>query len=224
MALSLQSALPSIQNDGVLVVQDSEVGNRLPKLDFHFTTPEGLEFIAQHSVDNQEIRSIITSILIRPYLAFVKVYSNQLPSDYAFFWHSVPSRQPWSLVVQLWSPGSTIVVYEGSHRLAIGNYIDREVSRRKGLLAVRKQHLESLGFSGKEVRMEQGGFSLADSRLGFGILEGFGIHIGFLSEELVEREGEKRPGKLRLEFSSELADKLEELEGRGLKVNYMWAK
>lgn len=73
-----------------------------------------------------------------------------LPSDYAFAFHVGPQRV--ALAIQLWSPGSTFVLSEGSHHDGIRKEdIDDKTSNEWGLLAAR------LDFPETEVTLEEGG-------------------------------------------------------------------
>ncbi|CAF3656421.1 unnamed protein product [Fusarium graminearum] len=156
MTLLFKETLEAFQSSGAALLRDREIGKELGGFDFVINTPAGLDFIAKHTVTDQEIRSILYTVLPEPCLAYVKVYGDKLPSDCAFFFHSGhPSTL--SLVVQLWSSNSTAVIYETSHLQSVKPHFDKEISSEKGLLAVHDDKLRMLGIPGKEVTMNEGG-------------------------------------------------------------------
>ncbi|RTE68680.1 hypothetical protein BHE90_016942 [Fusarium euwallaceae] len=136
MNIPVAAALEAIQREGAFVLEDSNIGEQVSNFDKEIKTPDGFNFLARNSLDNPEILRITQSLLTQPYWAFVKFYSDILPSEYAFSFHT--GRTIVALAIQLWSPGSTFALLERSHlhNLKEGD-VDKEVSNEWGLLAAR---------------------------------------------------------------------------------------
>ncbi|KAK0702708.1 hypothetical protein B0H67DRAFT_500093 [Lasiosphaeris hirsuta] len=202
----------SIRETGVYSLEDLQVGAEIAKfseMGLPTKTPYGLEFCAKNSLDNQDIRKIIESILDRPRWGCIKIYSDKLPSDQALFFHNPSSylEEPAApaLLVRLCSPGSRIVYYKGSH---IQNISPIELEGW-GLLALPRVEMKKEGIIEKEVPMKNGGF-----RLGFTVLEGFCVNVGFASESEV-----RFWAKMELPDTEAVKAKADELKLRGFNIN-----
>ncbi|KAF4990630.1 hypothetical protein FDECE_14295 [Fusarium decemcellulare] len=180
MDIPVADVLASIRSDGAYVYHQGEVGRRLTQFydaGLPILTPHGFEFLAQNSLDNRDLRTLAEQILGQPYWAFNKGYTSILPRDYTFSFHSGPTFR--SLVFQLCSPGSTVVLRERSHSHTIEeDDIDKNVSDDWGLIAVHDSHLENLDMPKREVTLEQGGMIITDSRQRFTVDKGFVICVG----------------------------------------------
>ncbi|CVK92418.1 uncharacterized protein FMAN_07314 [Fusarium mangiferae] len=159
MDILVEDALVSIRNNGNYVCHQSEVGRRLVQFyeaGLPILTPYGFEFLAQNSLDNRELRTIAEQILGQPYWTFNKGYRNILPRGYTFSFHSGPTLR--SLVFQLCSPGSTVVLRERSHLHTFEEEdIDKKVSKEWGLIAVHDSCLENLDMPERQITLEEGG-------------------------------------------------------------------
>ncbi|KAG4278831.1 hypothetical protein FPRO04_06152 [Fusarium proliferatum] len=154
----------------------------------------------------------------KPRLAYVKVYGDRHSPDHAFFFHSgLPSTL--SLVVQLWCSDSTAIIYETSHLQSLQRSFDKDIVKQKGILAIHHDKLRMMNIPGREINMDDGGIVLADSQTGFGVHKGFCICIGFISNS---KHPEIRVRKIQLHKSDAMIAKLQELEARGLILNYEW--
>ncbi|KAF5018841.1 hypothetical protein F66182_9170 [Fusarium sp. NRRL 66182] len=221
MPFPFEDTLNAIRNSGAIALQSRKVGDEVCNFDFIVDTPAGLEFIAKHTITDEEIRAVLGSILPEPCLAYVKVYSDKFSSDYAFFFHSgFPSAL--SLVIQLWSSNSTAIIYETSHLQSLEPSFDKDISRKKGILAIQDDKLQMMEIPAKEITMDEGGIVLADSRTGFGVRRGFCICIGFISKPMIQHP-DIRLGEIKFHKSDSMVTKLQELEQRGLMINYKWA-
>merc|ERR1712054_465810 len=107
----------SLKRTGKYALEDQVVGNRVQEFwqaRFPTKSPLGLEFIAQNSFLREDVRQILFSILGRPILGLIKVYSDILPSDYVFRVHNGSEEPTFRLLVLLSCPDSVICFYEGS--------------------------------------------------------------------------------------------------------------
>lgn len=96
-----------------------------------------------------------------------------------------------AVVVQLWSPQSSMLVYGGSHLLPIRGWV-----ASNGLLEMPYAPLKQC--KPIEISMEKGGLAIFDSRLAFKSLNGFAIYFVFATrEELQGWRKKKFPGGLK---------------------------
>jgi hypothetical protein len=172
-----EDAKKAIEQEGIYVLQDPEVGSRVNEFrnsGFPTKSPLGLEFVAQNSLYRevtrpnslllwiirlnviQDISTIFRSILIRPQWGLVKIYSDILSSDYAFRFHNGSDERTHTLLVQLWGPKTTVDFYHGSHTQKIEEF-DEDMSKKWGLLATRRDHMRRDGAAENTVKMEFGG-------------------------------------------------------------------
>merc|ERR1712193_265710 len=153
----------SLKRTGKYALEDQVVGNRVQEFwqaRFPTKSPLGLEFIAQNSFLREDVRQILFSILGRPILGLIKVYSDILPSDYVFRVHNGSEEPTFCLLVLLSCPDSVICFYEGSTSEYMG--VDVAVSKKWGPLATPERDMRRAGFSilvgfGTESEVEQWG-------------------------------------------------------------------
>ncbi|RTE68420.1 hypothetical protein BHE90_017201 [Fusarium euwallaceae] len=220
-SFSAEDAEASIQRYGIYTLQDRVVGdwvNEFRSSQFPIKSPHGLEFVARNSLDRQDTRALLQSMLGRPYWGLIKIYSDVLPSDYAWRFHNGSAEKPHTLLIQLWGPGSSVIFYDGSQTRYIEE-IDKEISNKWGLLATERSYMRREGIEERIVEMEPGGLILSDSRLSFTILKGYVIDIGYTTPGELEFWA-----KMKLPYSQELHKKVKELEGRGFDINYTWTE
>ncbi|KAH8755986.1 hypothetical protein F5883DRAFT_649565 [Diaporthe sp. PMI_573] len=169
--------------------------------------------------DALDIRDVVQSILERPHWGLIKVYSDRLPSDQAFFFHNpsvyLGESQIPTLLVQLWSPESQVVFYEGAH---LQNINPKELEEW-GLLALPRVQMKRGGITESEVWMAKGGLAVMDSRLGFTVLKGYFTNIGFATDSEI-----RFWAKMELPDSKVLRAKVEELKRRGFETNFTFVE
>ncbi|KEY64861.1 hypothetical protein S7711_10780 [Stachybotrys chartarum IBT 7711] len=238
-SFSAEDAEASIQRHGAYSVQDRVVGdwvNHFRGSQFPIKSPRGLEFVARNSLDRQvsllnlpvalgqriyaaqDTRALLQSMLGRPYWGLIKIYSDVLPSDYAWRFHNGSDDKPHTILLQLWGPGSSVVFYDGSPTRYIED-VDKHMSEKWGLLATKRSYMHGKGMEENIVELKEGGLVLSDSRLSFTILKGYTIDIGFTTPQELGFWA-----KMRFPYSQELHKKIKELEGRGFDINYTWAE
>ncbi|KAF4964622.1 hypothetical protein FSARC_7464 [Fusarium sarcochroum] len=210
MSIPVADALKAIQHEGFFVFENEKVGKRVLQFDQEVKSPAGFKFLARNSLDNPEILDITRSLLSRPWWAFVRLYSDILPSDYAFAFHAGPQRV--ALAIQLWGPGSTLAFPQGSHLHGITKEnIDERLSNEWGLLAARLDMPET------QLTLQEGGVVMADSRQCVRIITGQCITIGYASENMLGHIG-----KMELPYSQEFEETLEQLKSQGFDIRYKW--
>ncbi|KFA81188.1 hypothetical protein S40288_11709 [Stachybotrys chartarum IBT 40288] len=207
-------AAEAIKNTGAYLVEDASTGNsvmafrrRLP-----FRTPEGLDFCSQNSLLNMSIRNVIESSIDHPRWGLAKIYSGDvLSSEHAYFFFDGPDMQV--ILVLLWSPKSRFLIFEGSHT----QKIDGKEMSEFGILTLPRAEMRKKGITEAPVEMAHGGFALIDGRVGWTILEGYQIAIGYASEAEISHWG-----KIELVESEALRAKVAELNARGIRTNFVF--
>ncbi|KAF5022317.1 hypothetical protein F66182_5646 [Fusarium sp. NRRL 66182] len=220
-SFSAEDAEASIRRHGIYTVPDRVVGDWVSHLrssQFPIKSPHGLEFVARNSLDRPDTRTLLQSMLGRPYWGLIKIYSDVLPSDYAWRFHNGSSEKPHTILIRLLGPGSNVVFYNKSWTRYIEE-VDKDMSKKWGLLATKRSYMHQAGLGEQAVEMEAGGLVLSDSRLSFTILKGYVIDIGYTIPHELEFWA-----KMKLPYSQELHAKIKELEGRGFDINYQWTE
>jgi hypothetical protein len=103
----------------------------------------------------QDIRQVLTSFIPQPHLGLIKIYSQELPRDYAFRLHNGSDEAMCCLLVQLWSPDSIVCFYEGS--ISETTQVDVRVSKEWGLLATPRTRARKEGITENTVSLKSGG-------------------------------------------------------------------
>ncbi|KAI0892493.1 hypothetical protein F4806DRAFT_499900 [Annulohypoxylon nitens] len=208
-------AIESIRETGAYIVKDALTGERVARFDrsLPFKTPEGLEFCAENSLYNKDIRTVVESSVDRPHWGFAKIYrGGVLSSDQVYFFIDGPDVQV--IFVLLWAPESQFILFEGSHSQEVQG---KEMSDFGILTLPRDQMNTRKGVTKVLVDMTEGGFALIDGRVGWTILKGSQIAVGYPSETEVSHWG-----KMRLGESTILRQKVKELNDRGIKTNFIF--
>ncbi|KAI3331230.1 hypothetical protein F4824DRAFT_476004 [Ustulina deusta] len=220
-SFSSADALMCLRTYGFFVLEDALVGKRVSDFDqrgLPFKTPYGLDFCAQNTLDNKDIRSVVESTIDRPRWGLIKVYSDKLPPNLAFFFHNRLGQQMPTILIQLWGPDSSVVFYEGTHLQNVdakeSKSLEESEGKDWGLLALPRTQMRRHGIVEKTVEMKQGGLVLLDGRLGFTILNGYVFNIGFAAEAEIQFWA-----KMDLPASDEIKAKVDELQQR-LNTNF----
>ena len=216
-SFSANDAEASLKQTGKYMLEDQVVGNRVQEFwqaGFPTKSPLGLEFIAQNSFLREDVRQILFSLLDRPMLGLIKVYSDILPSDYVFRVHNGSEEPTFCLLVLLSCPDFVICSYKGSTSKDMG--VDVEVSKKWGPLATPKRDMSRPGISKETIELQNGGLVIQDSRLQFSIIKGYAIMVGFGTESEVEEWG-----TMGIPYTDSLKAKVEELERGGIRINWV---
>lgn len=99
---------------------------------------------------SQRIRNILESFFEWSRLGFIKAFGRNPNHAFSFLNRTKPEAQV--LVVQLWSSGSRVIFYNGSHL----EFLDARPAEN-GLLEIPESHLERPTIIPKEVEMKGGG-------------------------------------------------------------------
>lgn len=105
----------------------------------------------------QVIGDIIRSIIPLPRWGYLRLFSDRLSSDYAWFFHIRDSQKEaettHTLLVQFWIPGSSVVYYEGAHTKSF----KADDPENWGVLRTPVSNMEREGISKTIVDMPNGG-------------------------------------------------------------------
>ncbi|KAK8092670.1 uncharacterized protein PG998_014775 [Apiospora kogelbergensis] len=213
-SFSSDDAKQSIKKSGVYVVEDNDTGNSVVAFEkrLPFKAPEGLDFCAQNSLLNKDVRTVIESSITRPSWGLAKIYRGDvLPSDQAYFFFDGPDMQV--VLVLLWAPGAQFLIFEGSHNKQL---LGKSMSDF-GIMSLPRDKLIREGITEVSREMDRGGFALIDGRVGWTIIKGYTIAIGYASEAEISHWG-----KIKLKESEPLRRKVKELNMSGIKTNFVF--
>ncbi|EFY91630.1 hypothetical protein MAC_02220 [Metarhizium acridum CQMa 102] len=122
-------------------------------------TPNGLDFVYQNTIADEEIGPIVHSIIRQPRWGYLRFYSTKtLSADYAWFFRNhdeFNTDEPiQTLMVQFWLPGSRVVFYQGSQRQAFKAKEDLESF---GIFRTPRSNMEKGDIVSAEEDMPNGG-------------------------------------------------------------------
>ncbi|KAL6716970.1 hypothetical protein ACLMJK_004883 [Lecanora helva] len=95
---------------------------------------------------------------------------------YCFLNNTQPDTQ--AIIVQLWSKNSKAAFYKGSHRQLL-----RAEAALNGYLEIPRANLAIEGVEYEEINMKEGGRTIIDARVGFVVIQGLVINLGFATKE-----------------------------------------
>jgi len=185
------------------------VGERVKDMQnkgFPIETAEGLDFCKQNVLDDTRVRHILEALFPWSGLGIYDVYQLDSNNIYAFLTGLYPKLT--AVVVQLWSPESSMVIYGGSQDLRI-----KGLFASNGLLEIPYASVRQC--KPINVEMEKGGLAIFDARLAFQTVKGFAIYFVFVSS----RKGgpqKKFPG------NSDLKIKANAMESKTIGLNFIF--
>jgi len=190
-------------------VDDPVVGervNEIQKRGFPIESADGLDFCKENVLDDMRVRHVLEALFPRSGLGIYDVYRTDSNHIYAFM--TGLNTELKAIVVQLWSPQSSMVVYDGSHLLPI-----RGFNASNGLLEIPYAPLKQC--KSTNVELEKGGLAILDARLAFKTLKGFAIYFVFGTKEELKGWPKKQfPG------GKELEQKAAEMDSPTIGVNF----
>ncbi|KAK8142436.1 hypothetical protein G3M48_008768 [Beauveria asiatica] len=139
----VDDATAAIRRWGFFSVEDAGTGARVRQFSadgFPIKSPHGLEFLAQSCAGREDVSKTCESILAMPRWGLIKVYSDILPAGYVYRFHNGSTEDINTILVQLWSPDSEVVIFHGSVARSVA--VDHETSRKWGLLAASERHFD----------------------------------------------------------------------------------
>ncbi|CZS92365.1 uncharacterized protein RAG0_02776 [Rhynchosporium agropyri] len=181
---ALVDARKSILDDGFLALHDSVVGGHvldIQQKDFPFLSEYGLEFCKINFLDDTRIQSILESFLPWSGLGLCLKWNNDPGHNFSFRKGGTKAGLR-VLLVQLWSVGSRVAYWGGSHLLS-----PPAVGAANGLWEVPSAALKRAGCKQTEITFEQGGLAILDARLAFEIKDGFSITSAFATEDELKK-------------------------------------
>ncbi|KAH6712141.1 hypothetical protein BKA61DRAFT_80452 [Leptodontidium sp. MPI-SDFR-AT-0119] len=217
-SLLAESPQKSILEDGVFYAEDPVIGKRVDDFaqnGFPFRTEEGLDFCKVNALDDKRIRNVIESYFNEwSCLGLFKVFGPYPSRAYSFINRMEEETKAQALIVQLWSRGSRMVYYSGSHLQSL-NAKPADVGLLEIPLDRLKRTEEQPSIKHIEVDMKDGGLAILDGRLGFTIVQGKAITIGFAVREELEHWG-----KMRLPNVENLKRKVADMKSTTIGVNF----
>jgi len=124
---------------------------------FPFRTEEGLDFCKLNALDDKRIRNVLESFFEWSGLGLYKAFARDPSRVISFLNRTKAEAKAQALVVQLWSSGSRMVFYSGSHLQSL-----HAKPATNGLLDIPLDRLEQAGIKPIEVEMKDGGPSEND--------------------------------------------------------------
>ncbi|KAK3900116.1 hypothetical protein C8A05DRAFT_17539 [Staphylotrichum tortipilum] len=200
MSLVSAEVTQQITSNGFWAQEDAAVGKRVDDIvnqGFQFKTEQGLELCKVTALDDPRIRPVIEFFLPRSVLGFYKAYG-RTRQVHCILNRLTPELQ--ILVVQIWSSGSEVIFYPGSH-----THLLNAVGAQNGLLAIPPDRLNLPGINAKSVEMPNGGFAIVDARLAFRPLGGKVVMFGFMTpSEVIYWAKMGLPGTLEQKVRDEM--------------------
>ncbi|KAJ3498351.1 hypothetical protein NLG97_g1188 [Lecanicillium saksenae] len=187
MALTTQLAQSQIELKGFCLGDDPVIGERLEQIDNDetpFASADGLRFCLENVLRHKLIGPTLTSFFDRfDQFGFGLYRSFSARPGCYIFAESEPEAAAVCLVVRLINKGSTILVWEASHRHKLPS-----IQGENKLLLVPKAKLKEL--KNKEVTsithtFEHGGFILMDPRTAMEVIEGSTVTFAFATVDVV---------------------------------------
>ncbi|CZT10264.1 uncharacterized protein RAG0_14790 [Rhynchosporium agropyri] len=196
---------------GFYQIQDPTLGLRIEEMEKKgsqrsISSEAGLEFCISNVVEDQRIRTLLESFFRWCGLGY---YQSIAEDQGHIFQFRKGVGQPDILLVQLWSKGSRVVYYGGSH--LIPWFTVRAANR---LWEIPLAALTREGIGGTEIFYEHGGLAILDARVAFEMKHGSPITCGFAVQDQL-----KTWPKLVLPKSEESARRVAELDTRTIGVH-----
>ncbi|PFH55469.1 hypothetical protein XA68_18263 [Ophiocordyceps unilateralis] len=171
-----------IANDGFYYDKDSLVGKQVDSLfrehGYYFKNVEGLRFCKARAFNDERVRNVIEVLLGDCSLGLYKSYG---ASDYNYSILNRTTESRTVLLVQLWSSGSRVKFYSGSHLHVLNGE-----AALTGLLTTPSRELSRTEITEVTVGMQEGGYSIVDGRTRFRIMQGRAVMLAFVApNELV---------------------------------------
>ncbi|KAH7303575.1 hypothetical protein B0I35DRAFT_364650 [Stachybotrys elegans] len=203
--------------DGFIDLGDSSMGSHFREFEqknFPFRTEEGIDFLSQHFLNNEEIRSLIGQFFGNNRCVFAHClrYSSS-PGHLGCFVRGNVGQSV--LVVQLLSKGSELEYYSYSHT----NPRAGSSTKMSGMatIGVDKNELDLKGCRARKKEFDTGALVVFDGRLCVEFKQGFAINVVFVTEDIVSRY---HMPPMRLPYH--LKAKVEDLQRRypDIKLNF----
>jgi len=216
MMASLNSFQPedlvsSIDNEGFFTRADPTIGRQVDEFSarqYSFRTLEGLDFCKTNALDEKHVRQAVESFFPWAALALHMRFRYTPQRAYCMADPREPKLQV--IVVQLLGTGSKIVFYKNSHHTPLATR-----SASNGLLEVRREDLAVPAVEEIHKDMKDGGLAVLDARLSFNVPQGRAITLAFANREELARWG-----KIKLPNSTDLRQKVGEMETEKIGTNY----
>jgi len=204
-----EPALQSLLEKGFYAWEEASVGSRVSALEekkFPYFTEYGLDFCADFALDPR-ITHILESSFQRYLLGHWLRYE-EYPNHIECFRRGGLKAGRKVFVVHVWSRGSEVEYYAGSH--------DHELVTTRSLRSLHEipsSELARVGCVADKKKFENGALVIMDARLGFEIKAGYAITFMFGTEDVVASWP-----KIVLPNSAALVKKIETMESRSERI------
>ncbi|WQF90608.1 hypothetical protein CDEST_15622 [Colletotrichum destructivum] len=163
-----------------IAIRDASIGERVREFQqagFPIETAEGLEFCQRNVIEDARIRFILETLFPWCSIGIYEVYRSNPDRIYAFMTGLNSERN--AVVVRLQSPGSKVVLFNGSHTLPIKGF-----NAPNGLLEMLEAPLK--GCKQMEIDLPDGGLVLHDARVSFRSIQGYSIKFACATREEIQ--------------------------------------
>lgn len=194
-------------------LQDPVVGQRVEDMQkggMLLESADGLDFCKQNVFDDMRVRHVLEALFPWSGVGIYEAYRQNKTEPGTIYGFMTGLEPLNAVVVQLWSPNSKMVYYEGSHKLPIKGF-----PLPIGLLEIPYAPLRRAQCEPTPVEMEKGGIVILDARLAFRIERGYAIHCVFATRKELEGWPKKRFPK-----DPDLERKVAEMESRTMGLNF----
>ncbi|PVH70792.1 hypothetical protein DL98DRAFT_123814 [Cadophora sp. DSE1049] len=209
---SFEVARTGVAEDGFYCIQDPTLGLRILEMEqngsqFSSSSKAGWEFCKSNVLKDKRIRTLLESFFDWCGLGD---YRRIAEDQGHIFQLRKGGEKPDILLVHLWSKGSRVVYYRGSHLIPW-----KSVRAANRMWEIAFAVLELAGICGTEIFFENGGLAILDARIAFEMRHGSPITCGFA----VQDELRTWP-KLVLPKSEDSALMVAELDTEKIGVNF----
>ncbi|KAG9249701.1 uncharacterized protein F5Z01DRAFT_631190 [Emericellopsis atlantica] len=173
-----------------------------------FASQRGLLFCKDNVLDHQLIRTVIKSSFSWCALG---LYRSIGPARQVCTFESAPDSEMETLIIMLWGRQSKIHFWPDSHHHWL-----KPVEAANSLLAVARTHLKELGLRPETETLDDGGFTIHDSRVAFEVENGTAITFAVGTKEAMKAW---HP----MELSARLNHTVNEMESTNFKINVKYA-
>ncbi|KAK1657748.1 hypothetical protein BDP55DRAFT_566587 [Colletotrichum godetiae] len=163
-----------------LYANDASVGQRVKEFQqrgFPIESADGLDFCKQNVFEDQRVRLVLEALFPWCAVGIYEVYRSSPECIYGYM--TGLNSELKAAVVRLQSPGSSVVVLDGSHRLPIRGFV-----ASNGLLEIPYAPLRNC--KEIEIDMAEGGLIIHDARLQIRSMKGYSVQLCFATEDEIQ--------------------------------------
>lgn len=210
--ISSEEARTALAKDGFYFIQDPTLGLRILEMErngsqFSSSSKPGLEFCKSNVLNDERIRTVLESSFDWCGLGY---YQRIAEDQGHIFQLRKGGEKPDILLVHLWSKGSRVTYYRGSHLIPW-----KSVRAANRMWEIPFAALARADIHGTEIPFENGGLAILDARIAFEMRRGSPITCGFAVEDELRTWPKLVPPE-----SEDLAQMVAELETEKIGVYF----